>query len=89
MVNMLGIIINLYYEYYLALVICSDLERLTSRKLVVIPVSLQYQRLTTYGFDAPGKPIYSHTEDLRRLTTYDLCITNYGLRVRPFGSTHT
>ena len=43
--------------------------------IVVIPVSRNYQRFTTYGFDLLGKPSYGYAEDTAyglRLTTYDL-----------------
>ena len=45
---------------------------------VVIPVSRNYQRLTTYGFDPLGKPSYGYAED----TAYELRLTTYGFYPR-------
>ena len=37
-------------------------------EVVVIPVSRNYQRLTTYGFDSWGRPSHGYDKD----TVYDL-----------------
>ena len=44
---------------------------------VVIPVSRNYQRITTYGFDPRLKHSDGHDKD----TAYDSRLTDYGLRL--------
>ena len=46
-------------------------------EVVVIPVSRNYQRITTYGFDPWGKSSHGYDKD----TVYDLRLTTYGLRI--------
>ena len=51
-------------------------KQLIHRIFVVIPLSRNYQRLTTYGFDPLGKPLDGYALD----TTYDLRIKAYDLQ---------
>ena len=49
----------------------------TKKGNVAIPVSSNYQRLTTYGFDPLGKPSDGYDKD----TTYDLRVSTVFLEI--------